>query len=610
MMGAFGAPGWSLPADSLFFFPGIDSSMASVSASRELGRTLVRHRLVWLTPLDNGRVRLLDTSVTRQAGSPAIWSGETFLQLGWAQRTDSGWAASWRLWNRTDGLGAPDEALAENAWRQVALLRGALGDSSLSGAVSVGGLLERVDPGSASLGIRPNDLPRRDLAGAGVWAAEGSWSGLREAPSSVSGQWSDLLGASDLRLGRTLLKGSLLASLSGNGTDTLILEASHDSSRTRSNYLLADRADVTRSARASWTLPIARQKWMGSLGWGQSRFQDFANRNPDLTKDGIDWSVGVAGDFPMGFTHKQIFSRNDEDRNWQDRPTGDSLQDILRQDQNRRDGDKTGEFSLADSLSWNTDSWSGGGIDLGLFQSLRSIRHPLNDQPSAADRPDEDLSKRQFMIDLRWNRLSQKGKPFFTWTTLFQEDVYLRAVRSFGSWTRQENRLDLRLGLPELEWVHPEFEGTAREQRDAWQFQPDNRQGILEYGLVAGGSIGPGETPWISAHWIRRISKSGAVLGDAFAPDRLQDVWNPDCRLYWRWSDRLRLEPWASLYLERLQSWGPTGWTNDGRSQNLRLGSDLVGEESFGSLFLSVAHLWEDSKVDSWIGSLSARMSW
>ncbi|MEN9307621.1 MAG: hypothetical protein RL173_1553 [Fibrobacterota bacterium] len=610
LFGGLAAVCWSLPGDTLYAMDGFDSSRVQLVADRQQGRTLLRHRLALVRATDAWSLRVLDTSLFRYAGTPSVLSGETFLQTGWLQRPDSGWSASWRLWNRADGLNAPVASLGENAWRQTGVLRGSLGDSAWATSFALGGLAERSDPGSASQGIRSDEPPARGVRGAGVWAWEGTWVGFSETPTRVAAHWNDLLGGSELRQANIGFEGAVQASLTGNDRDTIRLEVSADSTRVRSDYFLFDRADAQRGARASWFLPAGKQSWNATGGVWKGVSRDFSGRNSGLTKNGIDVSVGVEGPLAWGLRHSQIFGRIEEDRVWKSAPSGNLLVDEMSAAQDRRDRDRITELTLSDTLAWRTGNWRGLGVALGLSQSLRSIRHPSNSSPVPADRPDEDIARKQLSVLFKSDAVLWGDRPTFSWTTMTQEDVYLRAVHSFNSWSRDENRLALNLAVPIAEVARPNLAGWAREQRDSWRFQPGKRKGRLEFGATLGGEIGPVDAPWASVQWTRWQVKSGAVVGGSFAPDQIQDVWNPEVRGFVRCNESLRFEPWSNLYLERVESWTGKNWSMGMRSRVLRSGADMVSESRQGGLALSVGHVWSNPGEDAWIGSLSARYAW
>lgn len=610
LLGTAVASGWSLPGDSLVLPVGLDSTRVRAEGDRVQGRTLLRHRIEWIQVTDQGQMRLSDTSLFRFAGDPGMWAGESFLHAGWAQREDSGWGASWMLWNRTNGLGAREASLSENAWRQKVLARLALGDSSLSGAVSLGGLLERADPGSASQGITSTELPPKGVYGAGTWSMEGRWAGGRETPSLLSGQWSDLFQGSSLRQSRTAIGGSIQASLAGEGRDTARLEASHDSVRQRSIYLLTDRSDVHRYAGASWILPIGNHRLMVAAAWDQNRYEDYSGRNPWLIKTGSEFGGGIQGPIGAGWKHGHGFQWSQAERIWQTPGTGDLLAAELQAAQDRRDRDNTVEYMLADTLGWHTERWGGVGFDLGLLQALRSTRHPLNQTPTQVDRPDEDVSKRQFLVDLRWDRMAWNGKPILSWTSFQQEDVYLKAVHSARTWAREENRLGFNIAIPFTAWIRPDLGFWAREQRNSWRFLADRREGLLEYGVVWGGEAGPVDAPWVSLQWSRWQVKTGGIVGEDFAPDRIQDEWLPDLRGYVRWGSGWTFEPWLGGQLERVTIWDGSDWVSDNRSRTMRWGGDLLWELSHGGVQGSVGRVWNDPGENVWIGSASARWAW
>ncbi|MEK7392252.1 MAG: hypothetical protein AAB214_06775 [Fibrobacterota bacterium] len=610
LFGGLAAACWSLPGDTLFALDEFDSSRVQIVADRQQGRTLFRHRLTVVRATEAWSLRVLDTALFRYAGTPSVLSGETFLQTGWLQRADSGWSASWRLWNRADGLDAPVASLGENAWRQSGWLRGSMGDSDWASSLAVGGLVERTDPGSASQGIRMDEPPQRGVRGAGAWAWEGTWAGLSETPARIAAHWSDLFGASDLRQAHIGLEGTVQASLTGNDRDTIRLEVSADSARVRSDYFLFDRADAQRGARASWFLPAGKQKWNAAGGVWKGVSRDFSGRNSSLTKNGIDLSVGVEGPLAWGLKHSQVFGRIEEDRIWKSALSGDLLVDEMSAAQDRRDRDRITELTLSDTLAWRTDRWKGLGIAFGLSQNLRSIRHPSNTSPVPADRPDEDIARKQFSVLFKSDAVLWGDRPTLSWSTMTQEDVYLRAVHSFNSWSRDENRLALNKAVPLAEFARPSLAGWAREQRDSWRYQLGKLKGRLEYGATLGGEIGPVDAPWASLQWTRWQVKSGAVAGGSFAPDQIQDVWNPYVRGHVRFAEGWRCEPWSNLYLERVESWSGKGWNMGMRSRALRSGADLVSEGAQGGFALSAGHVWSDPGEDSWIGSLSARYAW
>lgn len=610
-LGVFAVGAWALPGDSLVVVANIDSSRLAISGDRELGRSFLRHRLEWLRTGKDWTFAVRDTSLFRLSGEPGIWGGESFLDAGWHQRPDSGFGigASWKLWNRTDGIGAPDASLAENAWRQFAVVRGTTGDSSWAVAASLGALAEQADPGLASQGIRFGEPSSDALHGAGFWSLEGSWSGFESAPARVDASWSDLIGSSTLRQARVLFDASIEASLAGEGRDTARLEAWFDSTRSRSVHFLSDRADARRGANVAWVFPAGRQTLRVAAGWQRVVADDFADRVSDLERTESNWEIEFGGVLPKGWMHRNVFFRRDEERAWRTSPTGDPLDDAMNAARDARDRNETGEFGLADTVSWRTDRWGGVQIDLGLAQSLRSVRHPSNAQPSMADRPDEDLSKRQWIVGIRSDFFAWGGRHFLSWTGLSQEDVFLRAVRSGESSERIENKLGLNLSLPVFEMARPQLRVWGRELRDSWRFMPGQREGLLEYGMQGGGEIGPVDAPWFVAHWTRWRTKTGSMVGDAFAPDRIQDVWQPEARGFLAWGQAWMFEPWGRYQVERDESWSGTDWVR-GRYSNARAGADLSWSGDGIELRASLARVWFDPGADDWVGRFSARRAW
>ena len=610
LLGTWACGAWSLPEDASILPPVTDSSRIRVSGAREMGRTLLRHRLDWFDTSASHLLRVMDTSLFRYAGDPGSWAGESFLHVGFAKRSDSASGISWRLWNRTNGLGAPDPSIAENAWRQWGQVRKAVGDSSLAGAVSLGALLEHVDPGSNSLGISVYQPSPQGLFGAGSWSAEGQWAGLGETPARVAGEWSDLFEGTSLRQTKTVLMGSLQASLAGDGSDTARLVAAHDSVRQRSTYLLTDRAQAQRNAQVSWSLPIGSQN-MSVMGlWDRNRFEDYSGRNPGLVRTGVELDAAIRGRLGNGWRHEHSFQWTDEERVWKTPNTGTLLEAELQMAQDRKDQDDIAQRGLVDTIGWSLERWGGVGFALSLAQSLRSIRHPLNETPTTADRPDEDLSKRQLGVDLRWDRLSWSGRSVFTWSTQIQEDVYLRAVHSAQTWERNENRLGLNLAFPVADWFRPNLALWAREQRNVWRFLPDRREGLLEYGTTMGGEVGPTDAPWASLQWTRWQVKTGATVGEAFAPDRIQDEWLPELRGFVRDKSGWNVQPWVKLMWERVTVWDGSEWILDNRTISQRAGVDLRWESLHGILTGSVARVWDHFQADEWIGSMEAGLAW
>ncbi len=226
-----------------------------------------------------------------------------------------------------------------------------------------------------------------------------------------------------------------------------------------------------------------------------------------------------------------------------------------------------------------------------------------------ADRPDEDLSKRQWVVGIRSDFLAWGGRHLLSWTGLSQEDVFLRAVRSGESGERIENKLGLNLSLPVFELARPQLRGWARELRDSWRFLPDQREGLLEYGMQGGGEIGPADAPWFVAHWTRWRTKTGSMVGEDFAPDRIQDVWQPEARGFLRGGLAWVVEPWGRYQIERDDSWNGTGWTGS-RYSSARAGADLSWSGGGIELRASLARVWFDPGADDWVGSFSARRAW
>jgi hypothetical protein len=191
-----------------------------------------------------------------------------------------------------------------------------------------------------------------------------------------------------------------------------------------------------------------------------------------------------------------------------------------------------------------------------------------------------------------------------------QEDVYLRAVQSTQTWKRNENRLGLNLSLPLSDWARPDLALWAREQRNLWRFLPDRREGLLEYGMTTGGEVGPADTPWASLQWTRWQVKTGATVGEAFAPDRIQDEWLPEARGFVRPMKGLGFEPWVKLMWERVTVWDGSEWMLDNRTISQRVGVDVRWQAPHGGLFGSVARVWNHLEKDAWIGSIEAGYAW
>lgn len=604
----FAAGAWALPGDTLVSIPGIDSSRLFLSGERDLGRSMLRHRIDLVGERGGWNLVLRDTSLLRLSHEPGIWSGETFLQTGLFRRPDSGIGVSWKLWNRTNGLGASDPSLAEDAWRQNGWLRYALGDSVRGVAASAGWIAEKADPGSTSQGISKEALPSDALHATGLWGIEGSWSGFASAPTTIQASWTDHVGGTTLKQARTSIDASVIASIAGEGRDTLRAGFWHDSTRTRSIHFLSDRSEVRRGADAAWRLPAGDQELGVWASWERVASRDLSDRVPDLERTGSNLGVEFGGSLPRGFSHRHLLYRRDEERIWNSTISGDPLDAELRSAQDRRDRDKTGEFGLADTLAWKTSRWGGLRLELGLAQSLRSIRHPQNGEPAEADRPDEDLSRRQLGIGVRSDLLAWGERPLFSWTVLSQRDVFPRAVHSIQTTDRIENKLGASVSIPVADHVRPQMYAWAREMRDTWRFQEGREDGLLEYGLRAGGELGPVDAPWLAAHWARWRIKTGPVEGSDFAPDRIQDVWQPEVRGFLRggpWS----LEPWLRHQIEREDSWNGSGWSS-GRYSARRIGADLARVASRMELRASVARVWLEPGDDDWVGSLSAKGAW
>lgn len=608
----------ALPLDTVFAPPGTDTSRAGLDAVRETGRTRVRLHSIALDSMGGGSWRSLDTVVSR-SNEAGTWSGDALLSRSWSRDSLD---LAWRMWSRTGGLLASDPAEADHAWLQEALARWRLPEwRGARLAVAGGGLVERQDPGSLTLPLDPGGVPGRSDAAA-LWGAELDWTRSGEVGSGVDGALLEDQGSGALRLSRRSLSAWATTSLSGDGRDSLRVWAGWDSLRLRSLQLGSDRTERDRSAGAGWNLRAGRQTWDAEGSWTAGGKRDATGRSQGQDLTGWYLDLDLQGPLGGGWTHRQHLSRTWERRTWSTLLTGDPVADSAQAWQDLRDGSLARILQLSDTLRWTTDAAGGWTAWAGLVQSLRQVRHPDNDTPTALDRPDEDLSRRILTLSLSSPSWSPADRPLVSWTGTSQDDVFPRAVQSISTNHRAENRfsLDLDPSLVDLgRWtdsdsglLRPAGGIWGREQRNRWRFDTSRTEGLLEEGWWLGGEAGPKSRPWLLARWKRWTTWTGQLPGADFAPDRIQIDWMLDVSgtIPVPGIDSLDLLPWFRDQVERIQAWDGTGWAPLIRSANGQAGMDLSWRRDALLFRTGAGREWSSPGYSGWRGSLRAEVAW
>ena len=610
------APG--LPFDTLFSPAPADSSGFSVSTDRETGRDRMRIRLLDRDSMGGGSWTTLDTGLAR-SNEQGTWSGDLLLSNSWNRDSLD---LLWRMWTRFGGLGAPDPSVSDHAWLQQAIARWRLPQwTPIRFSIAGGAAMERQDPGSLSLPLFPGSPPGR-FASAALWGGEMAWA--REGgdlPADFEASMLEDQGSGRLRLSRKSLQGTVAASLSGDGTDSLRLSASWDSLRLRSLELGSDRSESQRSAGATWDLRAGRQLWTVDGNWSSSSRRDQTGRSQGQDLSGWSLSLDVQGPLGGGWSHRQRLSRSFDDRSWFTPRTGDAQLDSAAAEQDLRDGDRVRTLQLSDTLRFATDRAGGWSVWAGAVQSLRQGRHPWNASPSELDRPNEDLSRRILTLSTSSPAWSPADRPLASWTGLVQQDVFPLAVQSIATNRRGETRfsVDLDPSIADLgNWfgsdsglLRPVGGFWGREQRNRWRFDTSRTEGLLEEGWWAGCEGGPKSSPRLVARWKRWTTWTGSLQGETFAPDRIQEDWAVDLQASIPLRDTLlQALPWFRHQVERIRAWDGSGWTGVVRALSGRAGMDLSWIRPQGRLRVGAGREWSLPGWNGWLGSLQAEMRW
>lgn len=582
-----------------------DSTLFSVQAGRETGRNTLKSSWAYADSVAGGSMGVLDTVLFR-TNDQGVWAGNGYSGLSWKRDSAD---LVWRWWARTSGLGASDPSIADHAWLEEAIQRWRM--PTLWGvhwALEAGILAEHQDTGSASIGLGEGEDPARSAA-SGLWGGEAAWKGGSDVVLSLDGFALEDAGDGRLRLTRRGANAALATSISGDKSDSLRLWAGWDTLRQRSEHLLVDRLEGKRQLGAAWSLPAGRQTWIFDGGWQDATHDDLTGRSRGSDIVDAYGDVDFAGPLRWGFSHHQRLQRSVEDRFWNTLPTGDSASDSAQGVEDDLDRDRTNLLQLSDTLRWTTSRWGGWTASAGAVQSLRRVRHPRNKTPSSSDRPDEDLSRRSLTLSVFSAAWGWKDRPLATWTTLSQQDVFPRSVQSIRTTSRKENRFSIDLDPPVSRLVRPLGGVWGREQRNLWRFDSSKATGLLEEGWSAGLEVGPRAQPWCVVRWVRWRVWTGALAGQDFAPDLIQDDWAPELSGTVVLRDSLLLRPWARVQLERISSWDST-WNSEVRNENGRAGMDLSSSWKKGSIRLSAGWEWNDPGRDGWTGSLSGQVRW
>ncbi|MBK8802935.1 MAG: hypothetical protein IPN71_12955 [Fibrobacteres bacterium] len=582
----------ALPLDSLFATPSFLEPGISVQMASENDRTRGGAKAVFRDFGDSTLV-IWDTVLLRRDPSTDA-SGEKTLQAIW---TKGDFDASGRLLAHTRGLGATDPSISEHAWLAQGLARWRWSAASLEGGLLSGILAEAQDPGSVTQPLEPGEK-----AGSGGTNAQGglelAWQGTSElSPFAQVYLLQDLV-PSRLRWSRAAISAGAAASVAGDGSDSLRVRVGWDTLRLRSSRLSANLTEGNASGSADWTVRLGRQSWLLEGGWERAIHNDATCRSPGLERQSSLGAVGMSSPIARGLSHGHRLELELESRSWWTSPLAGTPD--LWAGEDRKNDDETRTLRLADSLQWISPdtSWS---IFVVAQQSLAEVRHLNNESPLSSDRPDEDLSVRMLTFTVRSSSFAPSDRPLASWTTLLQEDVFPRASQSVRTSSRRENRLSGDASLPLHDIFRPLLGAWGREQRNTWRFDSDRASGLLDLGWSVGLETGPHDEPWTVVRFSSGTVKTGALLSESFAPDRIQDDWSVALSGSIPLNEEISLGPWGRWHLERSRSWDGTAWMDPDRSTTSRLGIDASWQSASLAASIGAGHQWNDPGDDSWV---------
>ncbi|HOX50560.1 MAG TPA: hypothetical protein PKY05_03670 [Fibrobacteria bacterium] len=588
----------ALPLDSLFASPQAVEPGISTRSETENDRITLGAKAMFRDFGDSTLV-VWDTVQLRQDPTTDA-SGEQTLHALWSSgRID----ASGKFLGRAGGLGAASPAAGENAWLIQGLGRWRWERPQLDASLIGGLLAESQDPGSLTQPLEPGET-----AGSGGTNVQGgleaSWHGTSDLAPFAEGFWIQDLLPSRLRWSRAGLATGAKTSVSGDGSDTLRLHLGWDTLRLRSSRLSANLGEGNAKAQADWSLRAGRHSWLLEGALERSIRNDATCRSPGLERRSSLGAVSLWSPLGRGASHAHRLELDLETRSWWTSPLAGSPD--LWAGEDRKNDDETRTLRLSDTLAWVSPdtSWTISGI---LQQSLAEVRHPQNESPLSTDRPDEDLSVRMFTLSVRSARFAPSDRPLAGWTTIFQEDVFPRASQSIRTSRRRENRLWGDVALPIHEVIRPLAGAWAREQRNTWRFDSSRAAGLLDAGWSVGLEAGPQASPWVAVRFSDGTTKTGAILPEGFAPDRVQEDWIVSLTGEIPVWESLVAHPWGRWQLERTRSWDGSAWMAPDRSTSSRAGSDAEWNSESLSISLGAGHQWNQPGMDSWIAHGEAR---
>lgn len=597
IFGAFAAA-HALPLDSLFAVPATLEPGLSSRMETENDRIQAGAKAMFQNFGDSSLV-VWDTFLVRRDPTTDA-SGEKTIQALWS---NGSFDASGKFLGRTGGLGATTPSIAEHAWLVQGLGRWRWSLDSVKGGLLGGILSEAQDPGSITQPLEPGE--RAGSGGTNAQAGlELAWHGGSELSPYLEGFVLQDLVPSQLRWSRAAFNAGASASIAGDGSDSLHLRIGWDTLRLRSSRISANLGEGNASGGADWTLRIGRQTWLLEGDWERSIHNDATCRSPGLERQSSLGAASVSSPIRHGISHGHRLELSFESRAWWTSPLAGTPD--LWAGEDRKNDDETRLLRLSDSLMWSTPdtSWT---ISVVIQQSLSEVRHPENETPSASDRPDEDLSVRMLTFMARSRRFAPADRPLASWTTVFQEDVFPRSSQSIRTSSRRENRLAGDVAVPVHDIFRPLAGLWAREQRNTWRFDSTRAGGLLDLGWSVGLESGPQESPWATVRFSSWTIKTGALLADAFAPDRIQDDWSLSLAGDAPVTQEISVAPWGRWQLERSRSWDGTGWTAVDRSTTSRLGADATWTSETLVFSLGAGHQWNDPGIDSWIARGEAK---
>lgn len=592
------ASAYGMPTDSLFsapasLLPGLKAGLETEN-DRALGQGSILVR-GWA----DSSLSAWDT-IQLQSDPSGIGSGDEAFQAIWSRGPSD---AMFRLLARTNGLGALDPSVAEHAWLSQTLGRWRWSARSWRGGFLGGALVESQDPGSNTKPLEPDRSIGTTAANA-QGGIELSWHGTSElAPFAEGFLIQDLL-PSPLRWSKAAVSAGASTSLGGDGGDSLRLNIGWDTLRLQSSRFAANLGEGNASAQADWNLRAGRQSWTLEGALTRSVHNDATTRSPGLERTSRSAAASLSSPLPAGASHGHRLELDFQTRRWWTSSLAGTPDIWVGED--RKNDDETRILKMSDSLHWTSSdsAWTTSAV---VQQSLSQVRHPENETPSASDRPDEDLSVRMFTCLVRSRSFAPSDRPLASWTTLFQQDVFPRSTQSVRTFDRSENRLAADVALPLFDIFRPLLGGWAREQRNEWRFDSSRASGLLDVGWTSGMEFGPYQEPWFSLRFANWTTKTGSLLADKFAPDRIQDDWSLALGGSIPIHSESRILPWGRWQLERTRSWDGLSWTGSDRSTTSRLGSDASYQGESVECSIGAGHQWSDPGIDSWIARLEAK---